>query len=107
MLEALLVVGEGHDDSMGQNNFENFERNHIYVAPTFDDVESSSSCNRFKMKLKEFHNYHPDWEILNDPPEHLNLIASDCCGIRHGVTFTQEELTSVRQMTGGQDKPLW
>ncbi|KAJ0017603.1 hypothetical protein Pint_09618 [Pistacia integerrima] len=54
MLEALQVVGDGHDIPMG----ENYEGNNGYVAPTFDDDsynEESSSGNRFKMKLKEFH----------------------------------------------------
>ncbi|XP_031282154.1 sodium/hydrogen exchanger 6-like, partial [Pistacia vera] len=54
MLEALQVVGDGHDIPMG----ENYEGNNGYVAPTFDDDsfnEGSSSGNRFKMKLKEFH----------------------------------------------------
>lgn len=32
---------------------QNFERNHTYIAPTYD--EESSSGNRFKMKLKELH----------------------------------------------------
>ncbi|PKI47553.1 hypothetical protein CRG98_032047, partial [Punica granatum] len=32
----------------------NFERNHTYIAPSYDEEESSSG-NRFKMKLKEFH----------------------------------------------------
>ncbi|CAI9773198.1 unnamed protein product [Fraxinus pennsylvanica] len=49
MLEALQVVGDGRDDSLS----EGFEENNGYVAPSYE--ESSSSGNRFKMKLKEFH----------------------------------------------------
>ncbi|KAK8648192.1 hypothetical protein V6N13_128953 [Hibiscus sabdariffa] len=46
MLEALQVVGDGHDG-------ESFEDNNGYVAPSY--VEEGPSGNRFKMKLKEFH----------------------------------------------------
>ncbi|KAK4793918.1 hypothetical protein SAY86_011912 [Trapa natans] len=56
MLEALQVVGDSHDGSLGETYSlpENLERNHTYIAPTYD-VESSSG-NKFKMKLKELHN---------------------------------------------------
>nr|XP_027085727.1 sodium/hydrogen exchanger 6-like isoform X3 [Coffea arabica] len=49
MLEALEVVGDGHDGSLG----ESFEGNNGYIAPPYDG--ESSSGNRLKMKLKEFH----------------------------------------------------
>ncbi|CDP04566.1 unnamed protein product [Coffea canephora] len=49
MLEALEVVGDGHDESLG----ESFEGNNGYIAPPYDG--ESSSGNRLKMKLKEFH----------------------------------------------------
>ncbi|XP_057499510.1 sodium/hydrogen exchanger 6-like isoform X1 [Actinidia eriantha] len=49
MLEALQVVGDGHDSPLG----ENFEGNNGYIAPSYDG--ESSSGNRLKMKLKEFH----------------------------------------------------
>ncbi|CAA3028940.1 sodium hydrogen exchanger 6-like [Olea europaea subsp. europaea] len=49
MLEALQVVGDSHDDSLS----ERFEENNGYIAPSYEDA--SSSGNRFKMKLKEFH----------------------------------------------------
>ncbi|KAL3519242.1 hypothetical protein ACH5RR_017391 [Cinchona calisaya] len=49
MLEALEVVGDGHDGSLG----ESFEGNNGYMAPSYDG--ESSSGNRLKMKLKEFH----------------------------------------------------
>ncbi|PIN20050.1 Sodium/hydrogen exchanger protein [Handroanthus impetiginosus] len=49
MLEALQVVGDGHDHPLG----ESLEANRGYRAPTYDG--ESSSGNGFKMKLKEFH----------------------------------------------------
>ncbi|KAM2912812.1 hypothetical protein FF1_005409 [Malus domestica] len=49
MLEALQVVGDGIEGTLG----ENFEGNNGYIAPSFDD--EGSSGNRIKMKLKEFH----------------------------------------------------
>ncbi|KAI5671315.1 hypothetical protein M9H77_11679 [Catharanthus roseus] len=49
MLEALQVVGEGHDGSLN----ESFEGNHGYIAPSYEG--ESSGGNRLKMKLKEFH----------------------------------------------------
>ncbi|KAK9115463.1 hypothetical protein Sjap_014410 [Stephania japonica] len=48
MLEALEVVGDNHDVSIG----ESFEGNNGYISPTYD--EDASSGNRFKMRLKEF-----------------------------------------------------
>ncbi|XP_022892308.1 sodium/hydrogen exchanger 6-like [Olea europaea var. sylvestris] len=50
MLEALQVVGDGHDNSLS----ERFEGNNGYVVPSYEGEESSSG-NRFKMRLKEFH----------------------------------------------------
>lgn len=57
MLEALQVVGDAHDGPLGEHNFQNLEVNHShgYVAPSYDEEEDSSSGNKFKMKLKEFH----------------------------------------------------
>ncbi|XP_059437165.1 sodium/hydrogen exchanger 6-like [Corylus avellana] len=49
MLEALQVVGDGHDGSLGDS----FERNNGYIAPSYN--EEASSANKIKMKLKEFH----------------------------------------------------
>ncbi|KAL0328691.1 UNVERIFIED_CONTAM: Sodium/hydrogen exchanger 6 [Sesamum calycinum] len=49
MLEALQVVGDGHDVPLG----ESFEANSGYRAPGYEGESSSGS--RFKMKLKEFH----------------------------------------------------
>ncbi|KAJ4975272.1 hypothetical protein NE237_000378 [Protea cynaroides] len=49
MLEALQVVGDGHDGPLN----ESFEGNNGYVAPPFD--EGASSGNRLKMRLKELH----------------------------------------------------
>ncbi|KAI7731465.1 hypothetical protein M8C21_026889 [Ambrosia artemisiifolia] len=50
MLEALDVVGDTHEPHLTDN----FEANNGYVPP-YDDEESSSSGNRLKMRLKEFH----------------------------------------------------
>ncbi|KAJ0681974.1 putative cation/H+ exchanger, CPA1 family [Helianthus annuus] len=50
MLEALHVVGDTHEPHLSDN----FEANNGYVAP-YEDEESSSSGNRLKMRLKEFH----------------------------------------------------
>lgn len=49
MLEALQVVGDGHDGPIG----ESFEVNNGYISPPYDEEESSG--NRLKMRLKEFH----------------------------------------------------
>ncbi|XP_004293432.1 PREDICTED: LOW QUALITY PROTEIN: sodium/hydrogen exchanger 6-like [Fragaria vesca subsp. vesca] len=51
MLEALQVVGDGHESTLG----ETFDGNHGYMAPSYEDDEEESSGNRIKMKLKEFH----------------------------------------------------
>ncbi|XP_041992923.1 sodium/hydrogen exchanger 6-like isoform X2 [Salvia splendens] len=48
MLEALEVVGDGHEIPLG----ESFDAHNGYIAPTY--VGESSSGNRFKMKLSEF-----------------------------------------------------
>ncbi|XWS12981.1 hypothetical protein CRYUN_Cryun37aG0136300 [Craigia yunnanensis] len=48
MLEALQVVGDGHDGPLG----ESFEVNNGYVAPSYN--EDGTAGNRLKMKLKEF-----------------------------------------------------
>lgn len=57
MLESLQVVGEGHDGSPGEGHDglldDTFQGNHGYVAPSYEG--ESSSGNRLKMKLKEFH----------------------------------------------------
>ncbi|KAF3451933.1 hypothetical protein FNV43_RR08029 [Rhamnella rubrinervis] len=52
MLEALQVVGDGHNGPVAVG--ENFEGSNGYIAPPYDEEESSSG-NRIKMKLKEFH----------------------------------------------------
>ncbi|KAK2982381.1 hypothetical protein RJ640_012583 [Escallonia rubra] len=51
MLEALEVVGDGHDGPLG----ESFEGNNGYIAPSFEGESSSGNGNKLKMKLKEFH----------------------------------------------------
>uniref|UniRef100_A0A7N0UD59 Sodium/hydrogen exchanger n=1 Tax=Kalanchoe fedtschenkoi TaxID=63787 RepID=A0A7N0UD59_KALFE len=52
MLEALEVVGDDHDTPLSTN----IEETNQYIAPSYDyEDESSSSGNRIKMKLKEFH----------------------------------------------------
>ncbi|XP_041027871.1 sodium/hydrogen exchanger 6-like isoform X1 [Juglans microcarpa x Juglans regia] len=57
MLEALHVVGDGHDGGSpgesleGDNDF--IAPNNGYIAPSYD--EETSSANKIKMKLKEFH----------------------------------------------------
>ncbi|XP_065873702.1 sodium/hydrogen exchanger 6-like [Euphorbia lathyris] len=50
MLEALHVVGDGHESPFA----ESLEGNNVYIVPSYDE-EGSTSGNRFKMKLKEFH----------------------------------------------------
>ncbi|KAL5553271.1 hypothetical protein UlMin_040672 [Ulmus minor] len=62
ILEALHVVGDGHDGQLGES-FEgnhgylvlsqSFEESHGYLVPPFD--EKPSSGNIIKLKLKEFH----------------------------------------------------
>ncbi|PON78257.1 Na+/H+ exchanger [Trema orientale] len=64
MLEALEVVGDGHDSPLGESFEENrgylapstrsFQGNDAYHAP-YDEEEEPSSGSRIKMKLKEFH----------------------------------------------------
>ncbi|XP_058723665.1 sodium/hydrogen exchanger 6 [Vicia villosa] len=57
MLEALDVVGgEDHNDNSlaAVGPITNYEEDNGYIAPSYDD-ESSSSGNKIKMKLKEFH----------------------------------------------------
>ncbi|XVE65448.1 hypothetical protein DITRI_Ditri08aG0000400 [Diplodiscus trichospermus] len=49
MLEALQVVGDGHGGHLG----ESFEVNDGFIAPSYNEDETTG--NRFKMKLKEFH----------------------------------------------------
>ncbi|KAK7303478.1 hypothetical protein RJT34_14385 [Clitoria ternatea] len=56
MLEALDVVGgDSHNDSplASVGTITNFDGNSGYIAPSYS--EESSSGNRIKMKLKEFH----------------------------------------------------
>ncbi|KAL3850987.1 hypothetical protein ACJIZ3_012869 [Penstemon smallii] len=59
MLENLQVVGDEHDGPLG----ESFEANNGYIAPSYDG--ESSSGNRFKMKLKEFHNSTSSFTALD------------------------------------------
>uniref|UniRef100_A0A2P2M8L4 Sodium/hydrogen exchanger 6-like n=1 Tax=Rhizophora mucronata TaxID=61149 RepID=A0A2P2M8L4_RHIMU len=49
MLEALQVVGDVHNSPLG----ESFEGNNGYMAPSYN--EESTSGNKLKLKLKEFH----------------------------------------------------
>ncbi|KAG9139699.1 hypothetical protein Leryth_021162 [Lithospermum erythrorhizon] len=53
MLEALQVVGDAHDSSLGDH----FQGNRGYESPSFDSSHDGESSfgNGFKMKLKEFH----------------------------------------------------
>ncbi|XP_004486408.1 sodium/hydrogen exchanger 6 isoform X2 [Cicer arietinum] len=59
MLEALDVVGG--DDNLNDSSLAslgptaNYEGNNGYIAPSYEEEESSSSGNKIKMKLKEFH----------------------------------------------------
>ncbi|XP_017258561.1 sodium/hydrogen exchanger 6 isoform X1 [Daucus carota subsp. sativus] len=52
MLEALEVVGDGHDAHDGAL-VESFDEPNGYIAPSYGG--ESSSGNKLKMKLKEFH----------------------------------------------------
>ncbi|CAI9087077.1 OLC1v1007488C1 [Oldenlandia corymbosa var. corymbosa] len=61
MLEALQVVGDGHDVSFG--DIQSFEGNNGYVAPLYEG--ESSSGNRLKMKLKEFHKSTASFSALD------------------------------------------
>ncbi|XP_009789503.1 sodium/hydrogen exchanger 6 [Nicotiana tabacum] len=64
MLEALEVVGDGHAGSLG----ETFEGNNGYIAPSYSDESydgESSSGNRFRMKLKEFHKSTTSFSALD------------------------------------------
>ncbi|OIT08573.1 sodiumhydrogen exchanger 6 [Nicotiana attenuata] len=64
MLEALEVVGDGHTGSLG----ETFEGNNGYIAPSYSDESydgESSSGNRFRMKLKEFHKSTTSFSALD------------------------------------------
>ncbi|KAJ1420962.1 hypothetical protein SESBI_14112 [Sesbania bispinosa] len=57
MLEALDVVGgDSHDDSplASVGTITSYDGNNGYIAPSYSE-ESSSSGNKIKMKLKEFH----------------------------------------------------
>ncbi|CAN6690355.1 unnamed protein product [Malus baccata var. baccata] len=69
MLEALQVVGDGIEGTLG----ENFEGNNGYIAPSFDD--EGSSGNRIKMKLKEFHQ---------------SVIHSDRSKLPHAILYKPE-----------------
>ncbi|XP_077221891.1 sodium/hydrogen exchanger 6-like isoform X2 [Tasmannia lanceolata] len=61
MLEALDVVGDGHDGPLG----ESFEGNNAngYIAPLYD--EGTSSGNKLKMRLKEFKNSTASFTALD------------------------------------------
>ncbi|XP_006878592.2 sodium/hydrogen exchanger 6 [Amborella trichopoda] len=51
MLEALEVVGDGHDGTFGLG--ETFDGDNGYIAPSYE--EGASSGQKLKMRLKEFH----------------------------------------------------
>ncbi|OMO64653.1 Na+/H+ exchanger [Corchorus olitorius] len=59
MLEALQVVGDGHDGHLG----ETFDSDNGYVAPSYD--EDGTAGNRLKMKLKEFHKSTASFSALD------------------------------------------
>ncbi|CAI0457872.1 unnamed protein product [Linum tenue] len=64
MLEALQVVGEGHESPLDvdehlQTSGDNFR----YIAPPYDD--DSTSENRFKLKLKELRRSTPSFTSLD------------------------------------------
>ncbi|GMJ05414.1 Na+/H+ antiporter 6, ARABIDOPSIS NA+/H+ ANTIPORTER 6 [Hibiscus trionum] len=59
MLEALQVVGDGHDGHLG----ESFEASNGYAVPSYN--EDGPSGNRFKMKLKEFHKRTSSFSALD------------------------------------------
>lgn len=59
MLEALQVIGDSPEVHLGDG----FERNNGYMVTPQD--EESSSGNRFKMRLKEFHRSTPSFTALD------------------------------------------
>ncbi|CAI0457869.1 unnamed protein product [Linum tenue] len=61
MLEALQVVGEGHESPLDvdETSGDNFR----YIAPPYDD--DSTSENRFKLKLKELRRSTPSFTSLD------------------------------------------
>ncbi|EYU27611.1 hypothetical protein MIMGU_mgv1a021839mg [Erythranthe guttata] len=61
MLEALHVVGDSNEVSLG----ESLESNNGYRAPVYEDEEESSSGNRFKMRLKELRNSTASFTALD------------------------------------------
>ncbi|KAL0310820.1 UNVERIFIED_CONTAM: Sodium/hydrogen exchanger 6 [Sesamum angustifolium] len=92
MLEALQVVGDGHDVPLG----ESFEANSGYRAPGYEGESSSGS--RFKMKLKEFHKSTASFTALDrnyltpffttqngdDEDEHDELLGDSRRGVLRG-----------------------
>ncbi|KAL0321015.1 UNVERIFIED_CONTAM: Sodium/hydrogen exchanger 6 [Sesamum radiatum] len=92
MLEALQVVGDGHDAPLG----ESFEANSGYRAPGYEGESSSGS--RFKMKLKEFHKSTASFTALDrnyltpffttqngdDEDEHDELLGDSRRGVLRG-----------------------
>ncbi|KAK4434743.1 Sodium/hydrogen exchanger 6 [Sesamum alatum] len=92
MLEALQVVGDGHDAPLG----ESFEANSGYRAPSYEGESSSGS--RFKMKLKEFHKSTASFSALDrnyltpffttqngdDEDEHDELLGDSRRGVLRG-----------------------
>ncbi|KAL2253388.1 UNVERIFIED_CONTAM: Sodium/hydrogen exchanger 6 [Sesamum indicum] len=92
MLEALQVVGDGHDAPLG----ESFEANSGYRAPSYEGESSSGS--RFKMKLKEFHKSTASFTALDrnyltpffttqngdDEDEHDELLGDSRRGVLRG-----------------------
>ncbi|KAK9051858.1 hypothetical protein SSX86_028486 [Deinandra increscens subsp. villosa] len=63
MLEALHVVGDTHEPHL--TDIQSYEANNGYVAPYDDGEESSSSGNRLKMRLKEFHRSAASFRALD------------------------------------------
>ncbi|CAN1336357.1 Sodium/hydrogen exchanger 6 [Linum perenne] len=60
MLEALQVVGEGHESP----TFDTFDGNHQYIAPPYDDDDVTSG-SRLKLKLNELRRSTPSFTSLD------------------------------------------
>ncbi|CAN1336355.1 Sodium/hydrogen exchanger 6 [Linum perenne] len=62
MLEALQVVGEGHESPLALT--ETFDGNHQYIAPPYDDDDVTSG-SRLKLKLNELRRSTPSFTSLD------------------------------------------
>ncbi|CAN1336352.1 Sodium/hydrogen exchanger 6 [Linum perenne] len=65
MLEALQVVGEGHESPLAlTETFDTFDGNHQYIAPPYDDDDVTSG-SRLKLKLNELRRSTPSFTSLD------------------------------------------